>query len=91
MTTTILKTVVMSPKNITKIVLLVFTTLTALSSFSQTFVHYNNWTSASGCNIFSDPNNASATVAVPAVINGTNGSIAHYTLIGQPTYLRQHP
>lgn len=55
-------------------------------SFSQTIINYNTWTGASGCNIFSDPNNASTVINVPATINGTNGTIAHLTAIGQPTY-----
>jgi hypothetical protein len=58
----------------------------SLISFSQTIISYNTWTGASGCNIFSDPNNASTVTNVPCTINGSNSTIAHLTSVGQPTY-----
>lgn len=47
---------------------------------AQTIINYQTWTGASGCNIFS------SAVNVPATINGSNGTIAHRSNIGQPTY-----
>ena len=70
----------------TKIILLLMFTLFTSFVFSQTIIDYQSWTASSGCNVFSDPNNASATVNVPATINTTVGTITHYTAIGQPTY-----
>lgn len=69
-----------------KVILLVMFTLCKSFLFSQTIIDYQSWTSSSGCNIFSDPNNASTVVNVPATINGTAGTVAHLTAIGQPTY-----
>lgn len=69
-----------------KLILLMLFSLLISSGYSQTVIDYESWTTASGCNIFSDPNNASATVNVPATINTTVGTITHYTAIGQPTY-----
>ncbi|MBI1780791.1 MAG: hypothetical protein HYR66_05420 [Sphingobacteriales bacterium] len=69
---------------------IIFSTLLLLlihfATFSQTFIRYNTWTGASGCNIFSDPNNASTVINVPCTINGTNTTIPHLTSVGQPTY-----
>lgn len=53
---------------------------------SQTFIRYNTWTGASGCNVFSDPNNASTVINVPCTVGGTNTTIPHLTAVGQPTY-----
>ena len=50
------------------------------SVVAQTIINYQTWTGASGCNIFS------SAINVPATINGSNGSIAHRSNIGQPTY-----
>ncbi|MBI1782537.1 MAG: hypothetical protein HYR66_14420 [Sphingobacteriales bacterium] len=48
--------------------------------FSQTIINYQNWSGASGCNIFA------SSINVPAVINGTNGAMAHVSTTGQPQY-----
>jgi|GEM_PF-2978322 len=69
-----------------KVILLLMSTLCTSFLFSQTVIDYQAWTSYSGCNIFSDPNNASTVINVPATINGTAGTVAHLTAIGQPTY-----
>lgn len=53
---------------------------------AQTIIRYNTWTGASGCNVFSNPNNASTVINVPCTVNGTNSTIPHLTSIGQPTY-----
>lgn len=73
---------IISPK---AIFLLMFTLCTSFL-FSQTIIDYQAWTSASGCNIFSDPNNASTVINVPVIINGSAGTIAHLTAIGQPAF-----
>lgn len=59
--------------------LVLFITFSSIS-FSQTIINYQTWTGASGCNIFASSTNVTAT------INGTNGTVAHLTAIGQPTY-----
>ncbi len=68
-----------------KVVLLLLI-LSSSVSFSQTIINYETWTGAAGCNIFSNPNNSSAVINVPALINGSTGTIPHYTAIGQPGY-----
>jgi hypothetical protein len=73
--------------NTLKLILFILTFMgVIISAHSQTIINYNTWTGASGCNVFSDPNNSSNPVNVPCVINGSNSSIAHLTAIGQPTY-----
>lgn len=60
---------------------MVFMLLLATATVNaQTVINYQTWTGASGCNIFSSQKN------VPATINGTAGTIAHLTAIGQPSY-----
>jgi hypothetical protein len=56
------------------------------AAISQTFIRYNTWTGATGCNIFSDPNNASTVINVPSTFNGSNTTSPHLTAVGQPTY-----
>ncbi len=44
------------------------------------------WTTFSGCNVFSEPNNGNAYVNVPCIVNGTSTTIPHRTFLGQPIY-----
>lgn len=61
--------------------LLSFLTFVFSSSlFSQTILNYQTWTGATGCNIFS------ASTFVPATTNGTNTTIEHLSIAGQPQY-----
>ena len=72
--------------NLQKFLVLVIFVGTNLLSFSQTIIDYHAWTTASGCNIFSDPNNASTVINVPASINLISSTVSHLTSIGQPVY-----
>lgn len=65
---------------------MLFLFITFFFAFSQTFIRYNTWTGASGCNIFSDPNNSSTVINVPCTVDATNTTIPHLTALGQPTY-----
>ena len=67
-------------KNIASAFLLILSFACSLTLFSQAIIDYQNWSGASGCNIFSSLTN------VPATIDGTNTTIAHLSVIGQPQY-----
>ena len=65
-----------------------FVSLTcSLKLIGQTIIDYENWTGASGYNIFySATNTPTNNVDVSATMNGTTSTIAHRSTIGQPEY-----
>ena len=60
--------------------------LSASNVLAQTVIDYENWTGASGCNIFVTGTNNSNPVDVPATLNGSSGILLHLSTIGQPAY-----
>lgn len=62
-------------------VLLPITICFGIKLSAQTIIDYQAWNPSSPpCNLFGSATN------VPATINGSSGTVAHLTAIGQPQY-----